>query len=132
VAGGASEHQVGLVPGLSSPPGFTEWVRPHWTSMSRLAVRLAGGGGEDVLQEALMLAWRKRDRFDPSKGSARNWLLALTADSARKYRRRDRTKAPSVLDLEPTYRDIDQHIDVDHAMADARLKLRPFLEGSRP
>ena len=148
---------------------FTDWVRPHWRSMSLLAARLAASSAEDVLQDALILAWRKRDRFDPSKGAAQSWLFALTADAARKYRRKCRTTLASTSDFERLNPDIDQHIDIDAAierlsprqrlavdlhyflglpvaeaaavmgcsdgtvkstLADARAKLRPFLEGN--
>jgi RNA polymerase sigma-70 factor (ECF subfamily) len=56
--------------------------------MSRLAVRLGGTGQwEDILQDALVLAWRKRASFNPDRGSARGWLLALVMDKASKHRR---------------------------------------------
>jgi RNA polymerase sigma-70 factor (ECF subfamily) len=43
---------------------------------------------EDVLQEALAASWRKRHQYDPAKGSARSWLLAIVADQAAKRWRR--------------------------------------------
>jgi RNA polymerase sigma factor (sigma-70 family) len=68
---------------------FAEWVRPNWPAMATLARRLAGSGEwEDVLQDSFGAAWRKRGQFDGARGSARNWLLAITADQARKSRRR--------------------------------------------
>jgi RNA polymerase sigma-70 factor (ECF subfamily) len=68
---------------------FGEWVRPHWDSMARLARRLSPASEwEDVLQESLSAAWRKRSQFDPDRGTPRNWLLAIVADQARKGRRR--------------------------------------------
>jgi len=72
----------------STPAGFGDWVRPHWPVMAALARRLAASDWEDVLQEALCSAWRKRGQFDPDRGSARSWLLAITADQARKSHRR--------------------------------------------
>ena len=40
---------------------FGAWVDPHWATMAHLARRLAPPGEwEDVLQEALGAAWRKR------------------------------------------------------------------------
>ena len=60
----------------STPAGFGDWVRPHWPVMAALARRLsADDGWEDVLQEALCSAWRKRSQYDPDRGSARSWLL---------------------------------------------------------
>ena len=64
---------------------FGDWIRPHWATMYALAVaRSVRGDGEDVLQDALAAAWRKRSQFDSARGSARNWLLAIVADQARK------------------------------------------------
>lgn len=49
-------------------------------------------GAEDCVQEAYIRAWRNRDRFDASRGSARTWLFAivrnLVIDSLRARARR--------------------------------------------
>jgi RNA polymerase sigma factor (sigma-70 family) len=72
-----------------TPAGFGDWVRPHWPVMAALARRLSADDcWEDVLQEALCSAWRKRGQFDPDRGTPRSWLLAITADQARKSHRR--------------------------------------------
>ncbi len=74
--------------------GFADWMRPHWSDMAGLASRLAvPGEWEDVLQDALDLAWRRRAQFDPARGSARAWLLTITANVARKSWRRARPDA---------------------------------------
>ena len=85
--------------------------------MAHFASRLVGGvDSEDVVQEALAVAWRKRDQFDPSRGSARSWLLALVADHARKLRRRNvRRRPPAIADqvLEP---DVEPALDLERAV----------------
>jgi MFS family permease len=59
--------------------------------MARLAARLGGGADrDDLVQEALTRAWRRRETFDPGRGTPRTWLLAIVADQARKARRRRR------------------------------------------
>ena len=64
---------------------FGAWVDPHWPLMAALARRLSRPTDwEDVLQDALSSAWRKRSQFDASRGTARSWLLAIVADQARK------------------------------------------------
>jgi RNA polymerase sigma-70 factor (ECF subfamily) len=78
---------------LNVPPrqldDFADWVRPHLPAMSRLAARLAPNcDRDDVVQEAMVRAWRKRRLFDPSRGSTASWLLAITADRARRARQR--------------------------------------------
>jgi RNA polymerase sigma-70 factor (ECF subfamily) len=67
---------------------FRTWVEPHWDAMRRIAERLAAPGErDDVLQEALAAAWRRQSTFDPERGSLRNWLLAITANEARRSHR---------------------------------------------
>lgn len=72
---------------LSTADGFSRWVQPHWSAMARLAARYSGDP-DDILQDALVVAWRKRSQFDPARGTARTWLLAITADQRRKAWRR--------------------------------------------
>lgn len=83
----AAQLIEGAAPDL--PVLFDRWVQPHWRGMSMLARRVAPPGEwEDVLQESMSSAWRKRGQFDPARGSARNWLLAITVDQAQKNRRK--------------------------------------------
>lgn len=72
---------------LSTADGFSRWVRPHWPAMARLAARYCVDA-DDILQDALVAAWRKRSQFDPARGTARTWLLAITADQRSKAWRR--------------------------------------------
>lgn len=80
-------------PAPADPAAFVDWVRPHLTSMTRLAARLAPDGDrDDIVQEALASAWAKRDQFDPARGRASAWLLAIVANHARKAGRRSRSR----------------------------------------
>jgi RNA polymerase sigma-70 factor (ECF subfamily) len=84
-----SESDLGNQLAGTSPQQFSDWLRPHWAAMACLARRqCAAADWEDVLQEALSSAWRKRGQFDPDRGTARNWLLSITADQARKSYRK--------------------------------------------
>jgi RNA polymerase sigma factor (sigma-70 family) len=68
---------------------FSEQVRPHFAAMAHLAARIAPSAQrDDIVQEALTRAWRKRRLFNPSRGTLRSWLLAITADRARRLTRR--------------------------------------------
>src|SRR5690242_10795483 len=67
---------------------FAVWAAPALVPMGRLARRLAPHADpDDVVQDALARAWQKRQQFDPSKGTAVTWLLAIVADLARASRR---------------------------------------------
>lgn len=67
---------------------FADWSRPSLPAMTRLARRLAPHADpDDIVQDALTRAWLKRAQFDPDRGSATTWLLAILADQARASRR---------------------------------------------
>lgn len=95
---GVSTKQA--VPADATPAvaSFTAWVRPHWPDMDRLALRIVGNAAaEDVVQEALAAAWRSWRRFDPERGHARTWLLAIVANKARDQLRRNAAR-PDLID----------------------------------
>ncbi|NIK57277.1 RNA polymerase sigma factor [Kribbella shirazensis] len=114
------------VAGVAGPPGdgvgFVAWVRPHLAAMARLAARLAvGADRDDIVQEALARAWVKRSQYDPSRGTPSAWLLAITADQARKAVRRMRAGGASLSVVDdsagPSVRpDLDARMDVEHAI----------------
>lgn len=96
---------------LDERAAFAELVRPHWPQLCALARRLAPPQDwEDALQEALSAAWRKRAQFDPARGTARNWLLAVVADQSRKGFRRLR---PHLELVDVPERDRDGEADLD-------------------
>jgi RNA polymerase sigma-70 factor (ECF subfamily) len=69
------EIVTSLVRGSTAAPdsaqGFADWVQPHLGPMARLAARLAPTADrDDIVQEALTRAWRKRHLFDPARGTA--------------------------------------------------------------
>jgi RNA polymerase sigma-70 factor (ECF subfamily) len=105
----------GAVSGSRTPEAFAEWVRPSLLAMARLAARLSPPGeGDDVVQEALVRAWSKWSQFDPSRGTSSSWLLAITADQARKAHRRRRPLA--LFGGSSRVRSIDDHVDIEYAV----------------
>jgi RNA polymerase sigma-70 factor (ECF subfamily) len=102
---------------------FADWVRPALLPMTRLARRLAPDHDpQDVVQDALVRAWRKRHLFDPERGTATTWLLAITADRARDARRTrvrrlrvvDDTSEPP--DVPVPAENVDADLDLDRAI----------------
>ncbi len=78
---------------------FGVWVRPHLPAMSNLAARLVGvADRDDVVQESLARAWRRRETYREDRGTPRAWLLAIVADRARRHHRgRDRHRTWAVV-----------------------------------
>jgi len=90
------------------------------------------GEAEEVLQEVFTTVWRRADGFDPARGNAMTWLVALTRNKAID-RLRQRREAP-----------LDDRIDLDQ-MVDERaaplqeaeagqdyVRLRNCLEALEP
>ena len=96
---------------------YADWVRPHLPAMARLAARLAPQADrDDIVQESLTRAWRKRHQYDASRGTPAAWLLAITADQARQARRRMRPFLP-FTDMPARVRSTEDRIDVEYAVS---------------
>ena len=102
--------------GAADVESFYGTVQPHVDRMGRVAARLGGlGNREDIVQDALLQAWRSRDQFDPSRGSLSAWLLAITAHQATKVRRRlSRRFLPPASAAAPV---IEETLDLRAALA---------------
>lgn len=69
--------------------GFADWVAPHVRLLSALAAREVGSAdAEDLVQEALLRAWRRRSTFRNDRGTPRSWLVAVLMDQCRRHRLR--------------------------------------------
>lgn len=110
----------------SAEPEFAAWVQPHLSAMTHLAARLvAPADRDDVVQESLVRAWRRRSTYDPSRGSALGWLLAIVTDQAR--RRRTRAHPPSHPLDEAAGAALDRARDLDLERAITHLSTRQRL-----
>ncbi len=124
---GESSFRAPSHPAPDDPTGFGEWIRPHLRPIALLVARLAPAADrDDVVQEVLIRAWTKRHQFDPARGTAAAWLLAIAADQAAKARRRARPHAP----LDEDYGGTDdasagRQVDIERAVA--RLSRRQRL-----
>jgi RNA polymerase sigma factor (sigma-70 family) len=100
---------------------FAAWAEPALVPMRRLARRLAPSADpEDIVQDALTRAWQKRAQFDPARGTATAWLLAVVADRARAVRRK-RVRWLRVLDESAAVPDVPAEaagadLDLDRAI----------------
>lgn len=75
---------------LSDPPAFAELFERHATAIGRFAAQRVGSdGGQDVLSETFLIAFRKRARFDHSWESARPWLYGIATRVIRRMAARD-------------------------------------------
>ena len=109
-----------------SGAGFVEWVRPHLPAMARLAARLGvGADRDDIVQDALARAWSKRSQYDATRGTPSAWLLAITADQARKAVRRIRP-AEELADhaVAGSRPDVDARMDVGQALVSLSARQR--------
>jgi RNA polymerase sigma-70 factor, ECF subfamily len=101
---------------------FEVVLERHADAALSLAYRMIGPRSlaEDVVQEAFISLWRNGPRYDPTRGSLRNWTLGivhhraidtLRRDSALHSRRvsdeglHERLQAPEQTDLEAARRD---------------------------
>lgn len=79
----------------------------HGAAAFSLAFRVVGNrrAAEDVTQEAFISLWRTGARYDRSRGSVRNWILAIV-----------RNRSVDMIRREATQR-VDAHRDPDVVLA---------------
>jgi RNA polymerase sigma-70 factor (ECF subfamily) len=117
------EVSIGVDPKPGSDPAaFAAWVGPSVVPMTRLARRLTPHDDpDDIVQDALARAWAKRAQFDPERGTATAWLLAIVADQARAARRsrlRRLRLVDETADLpEAAAHDSGADVDLERALA---------------
>jgi RNA polymerase sigma-70 factor (ECF subfamily) len=97
---------------------FGAWVAPHLPALTALAVHQVGAdSAEDVVQETLVRAWRRRETYDPTRGTPRAWLVGVLLDRARRHRVR-RPRPTQVIERDPAQSppDTATRIDVERAV----------------
>jgi RNA polymerase sigma-70 factor, ECF subfamily len=88
-----------------------DWLELLYDSYHRQALGVAlgvlgnRGDAEDVVQEALLVAWRAREQFDPAKGSARAWFLTLVRHRAIDALRARQVRRTDTIDEQPQLAD---------------------------
>ena len=108
--------------GAGHPVEFASWVEPHLPAMARLAGRLVPEADrDDVVQEALVRAWRRRATYQEQRGTVSTWLLAIVAGCARRSRvRAPRDRPVDAAEAKPPEAgpagDPDRDIDLERAL----------------
>jgi RNA polymerase sigma factor (sigma-70 family) len=73
---------------LADPRRFAELYDRYAPDIHRYAARRVGeSSADDVVAETFLVAFRRRDRFDPSRGAARPWLYGIAGNLIAGYRR---------------------------------------------
>ncbi len=130
----------------TEPEEFTELFRRHAPHIQRYVTRrlgsavLNGSGADDIVAETFLLAFRQRDRYDPSRPDARAWLYGICTNligrhrraEIRQYRAFARTGANPVT--EPFTNRVDDRVSAANAspllataLASMSAKLRDTL-----
>src|SRR5215510_4452239 len=70
------------------PPAFLALIEPLLPGAYRLAYAMLQGQpeAEDAVQEALIRAWRARDRLRPA-ADPKPWFMTIVANQCRQHRR---------------------------------------------
>ncbi len=75
----------------NAKPGLdvTHLYQEHAPFIGRVLLRLLGDGThvDDLLQETFIVAFQKRETFDPSRAAASSWLYGIASNLCKHHRR---------------------------------------------
>ena len=70
------------------PEQFTVLFRRHAPHIQRYVIRRLGpDAADDIVAETFLLAFRRRDRYDPARADARPWLYGIATNLISHHRR---------------------------------------------
>jgi RNA polymerase sigma-70 factor (ECF subfamily) len=71
----------------------------HADALYGFALRRIGDASDaaDIVQEALVRAWRHQYQYDPARGSERQWLFGITRNLVSDRRRKERRRGLRVV-----------------------------------
>lgn len=100
--------------------GFDQWVAPHLAVLRAVAVREIGpSDADDLVQDALIRAWRRRSTYRVERGSAKAWLVAVLLDQLKRRRLRARPframRVHSIADRDMGS-SVESRVDVEDAI----------------
>jgi RNA polymerase sigma-70 factor (ECF subfamily) len=77
-----------LAQSLGRPERFAEIYQRYFTEIFRyVAGRLGVEAAEDPAAETFLIAFRRRERFDPERGAVRPWLFGIATKVIAQHRR---------------------------------------------
>ena len=140
-SGEASDAQLVTAIARYSEVALAEVYRRHGGAVFGLARRVLNNAteAEDVTQEIFLRLWNQPERFDPSRGSLRSFLLAqsharavdsvrsLNSRRLRENRETERT-ATAVYDLQHEVWDLSLADQVSMAMGELPVEERRVIE----
>lgn len=82
------EDSVLVQASQTDPQRFAELYDRYAPDIHRYAARRLGdSAADDVVAETFLVAFRRRDRFDPARGTPRPWLYGIAANLIAGHRR---------------------------------------------
>jgi RNA polymerase sigma-70 factor (ECF subfamily) len=104
----------------SDARAFEVLYERHATVAYSLAYRMMGtaGAAEDVTQDAFLSVWRTGDRYDPTRGSVRTWLLSIVHHRAIDALRRRNPRERREIDGEGIIERIESSQRTDEEVAE--------------
>jgi RNA polymerase sigma-70 factor (ECF subfamily) len=85
---GEQDEAAAVARSLRDPDQFAAIYERHFAEVYRyLAGRLGRSVAEDLAAETFLVAFRKRDRFDPALGRVRPWLYGIATHLVGQHRR---------------------------------------------
>lgn len=98
---GTSDAAV-LAASVTEPERFVSIYDRHFEEIYRyVAGRLGRDVADDLAAETFLIAFRKRDRFDPARGSVRPWLYGIATRLVGQHRRQERRRHRAIARAEP-------------------------------
>lgn len=114
---------------IETPEAFSGIFERHARPVGGYIRRRVGSDAvDDVLSETFLVAFRKRESFDRSVGSALPWLLGIATRVVKKHRADEARQWRSFEAASGTA----EHVDAVHSSADARLDADAALRELAP
>ncbi|MEU9019075.1 RNA polymerase sigma factor [Actinomadura sp. NPDC048394] len=134
---GESPADLDLVTGFRrDPERFTDVHDRYFRDVYRyVAGRLDAQIAEDIAAETFCLAFGKRDRFDPERGSLRAWLFGIATNLVAQHRRKEARRYRAMARSAGDAPDVGSHEDrvvTETAAARMRPQLAKALASLSP